>query len=271
MFSFEPIRLAVACETDIGRVREVNQDSVYAWCSNDEPVEPRGLLVVADGVGGHRAGEVASQLAVSTLVTALSPMLRGDSVTRPLASGMMTRLLFNAINRANEAILLKAQENPDELGDMGTTLACALVLGKLAILGSIGDSRIYRLSGDELTQLSRDHSLVAELVLAGLLSAEAAAEHPRRNVLTQVLGSREKINPDLRVINLFVGDRLLVCSDGLWGGLKDTEELAALLSVPGEVEKSVKSLIEQANRNGGQDNIGVAMLDVLPAVIPSKK
>lgn len=269
MFSFEPIRLAVACETHTGRIREINQDMVYAWCSNDEPVEPRGLLVVADGVGGHRAGEVASQLAVSTLVTALSPMLRGDSVTRPLASGMMTRLLFNAINRANEAILLKAQENPEELGDMGTTLACALVLGKLAILGSIGDSRIYRLSGEGLSQLSRDHSLVAELVLAGLLSADAAAEHPRRNVLTQVLGSREKINPDLRVINLFTGDRLLVCSDGFWGMIKDADELGRLLGMPGDANASARFLVETANQNGGLDNIGVAVLDVLPAVIPS--
>lgn len=264
----DPFWLKVASGTHPGKVRQVNQDTVYAWASESQDGEPRALTVVADGVGGQRAGEVASRIAVDALVQALEPMLRGDSITRPLAGEMLTMLLYNAISNANDSVRLKARTAPEAFSDMGTTLSCVLILGQQAIIGNIGDSRVYRLSSFGLSQITQDHSLVAALVAAGLLTPDEATHHPRRNVLTQVLGPQPSIYPDLKVVHLDPGDWLLLCSDGLWGVIQGEREMERLLRQSAEPQQAVRDLIAAANEGGGYDNIGLAVVEVVPGKPP---
>jgi protein phosphatase len=233
--------------TDVGRVRELNEDSLLAV---------PGLFVVADGMGGHAAGEVASQLAVTEFarLAEQAPVRAED--------------LAATVRQANEHILSAGAERGDRYG-MGTTLTGVGVVGaeqagqgeQLAVF-NVGDSRVYRLTGGQLEQLTVDHSAVQELVDAGRLTAQAARSHPRRNVVTRSLGSNPGPAPDLWLVQPAAGDRFLVCSDGLTGELEDPA-IAELLEANPDPQAAADQLVSQALAAGGHDNVTVVVLDVL--------
>ena len=217
--------------SDIGRVRTHNEDSVLA--------QPP-LFVVADGLGGHEAGEVASAIAVETL--------RDHAPRRPDA-----KALARAVKAANREVIRAAREGYGKAG-MGTTMTAAIVEGNRIVLAHVGDSRAYLLHAGALQQLTDDHSMVADMIRRGQLSEAEARYHPNRSVITRALGTDPAVVADTYELTAGAGDRLLLCSDGLTGMLED-ESLRRILQGPGGPAEWVDRMIDDANRRGGLDNI----------------
>ena len=233
--------------TDIGRKRKLNQDFVY---SSDEPVgNLPNVYIVADGMGGHQAGDYASKCTVETMVREI----RGCFEKSPI------RILSKAIRIANDQVRKKAREDESLLG-MGTTVVAATCLGKYLQVANVGDSRLYIIN-DEVRQITRDHSLVEEMVRMGGIDREAARNHPDKNIITRAIGARDTIEIDLFHEELKSGDIVLMCSDGLTNMLED-EEIGRILRSQGTIEERAEELIEAANQNGGRDNIAVIVIDM---------
>jgi serine/threonine protein phosphatase PrpC len=238
--------MKAAARTDPGRVRTANEDSVFA-----DP--DAGLLMVADGMGGHAAGEVASELAVRTI----SGMLTGPQAAGP-AGVEAPRMLREAIQRANTAIRTRAAED-FSLRGMGTTVVVVLAQDARLWLAHVGDSRIYLIRAGEIHRLTQDHSLVAQMVKAGQLTAGEARKHHLRNVITRSLGFEATVEPEIQTVEWVQGDHLLLCSDGLTGMLED-EEIARVITAGGSDLPSIsQDLIAMANERGGTDNISVVL------------
>ncbi len=238
------LRLDVAQLTDVGRKREHNEDNMaYVIPKDPQVMAHKGaLLIVADGMGGHAAGEVASEIAVDTVSNAY---YQDESDDVPAA-------LLRAIQRANLAIHQRASENMLRSG-MGTTCVAAVLRGNRAYIANVGDSRAYLVRRSQIRQISQDHSWVAEQVRAGLLTEEQARTHAQRNVITRSLGTKPEEEIDLFIEDLEEGDTLLLCCDGLSGMVSDEELLHTLEQfVP---QESVYHLVERANEYGGVDNI----------------
>jgi len=232
------MRLITGAATDVGRVREGNED---AYLVDDA----MGLVAVADGMGGHRAGEVASATALEALRSAITH-------GRPLRESM---------EDANEAVFTKSLTD-EELRGMGTTLTAAtLVTGGTVLVGHVGDSRAYLLHDGELRQVTVDHSLVEELVREGRLTADEAAVHPQRSIITRALGVDASVEVDVYPVELAPGDRLLLCSDGLTG-LVQAETIAATLRREEDPARAAAALIDAANVAGGEDNITAVVVAV---------
>ncbi len=227
--------------SDVGRVREINQDAVHA---------EDGLFVVADGMGGHRGGEVASAVAVEVFA-------------EPVAEAMTLDHLIDRVRDAHEAIIERAEADPELLG-MGTTL-CALARlahdGDTLGLVNVGDSRIYRFADGELTQISQDHSFVGNLVRAGRLSPEQAAQHPQRNIVTRALGVGDDLFVDYWELPARAGDRYLLCSDGLVDEVTDAQ-IAASMRRLDDPEETVDDLVRLAHESGSRDNVTVLVVRV---------
>ncbi|NLY73778.1 MAG: Stp1/IreP family PP2C-type Ser/Thr phosphatase [Firmicutes bacterium] len=230
--------MRVAGRTDQGKVRELNED---AFGYRD------GLFVVADGMGGHQAGEVASAIAVETI-------LQAD------LSGDIKKALQTALETANKAILNQANRSEDFNG-MGTTAAVLYLEKERAFITHVGDSRVYYLSGSVLKQLTSDHSLVNELVKTGEITVEEARTHPQRNILTRALGSHETLDAEILEIEVAPGDKFLLCSDGLSGTVPETV-IKEYLIREDDPEVIVDQLINYANELGGADNITVILVEV---------
>jgi protein phosphatase len=230
-------------------------------------------------MGGHQAGEIASDLAVQTIRQELSWFLERSEAedTQPSAprdaSGLTTviegpaelplqRRLRLAIEEANQSIAGYSQSNPDEAGNLGTTVTCVLVDDDTAIIANVGDSRTYLLREGKLQQLTEDHSYVAQLVREGQLAPEDVYSHPRRNVITRALGHRPDIEVDVQAHYLYEGDRLLLCSDGLWEMVQEPATIAEILGSSDNPKSTVEQLIIAANRGGGADNIGIVVVHV---------
>ncbi len=223
-----------------GMVRESNQDAVTPTSGGAGPGPL--LVAVADGMGGHAGGEVASKIAIETV-----------------SSGSKTRLDERILD-ANEAIAAESRADP-ALAGMGTTVSAAEISKDgTALIGHVGDSRVYLLRSGILRQLTTDHTLVAQWVAEGRLMAQEAAVHPQRSMIMRAVGHGRPLEVDLIEERLLDGDRLMICSDGL-SGMIDDELIANLLS-NGTVEESVWALVEAANSAGGHDNITVAAVDV---------
>ena len=232
--------------TDIGRKRKLNQDFVY---SSDEPVgNLKNVYIVADGMGGQQAGDYASKCTVETMVREI----RGCFEQSPI------RILSRAIRIANDQVRRKARED-ESLYGMGTTVVAATVLGKYLQVANVGDSRLYIIN-EEVRQITRDHSLVEEMVRMGGLDREAARNHPDKNIITRAIGARDTIEIDFFHEELKSGDLVLMCSDGLTNMLED-EEIGRILKTPGTIEERAERLIDAANQNGGRDNIAVILID----------
>ena len=230
------MRIEAGAETDVGKVRERNEDGYL--------VEPP-LYAVADGMGGHRGGAVASQLALESLGSTFRA--HGDPLGRQ-------------VRDANDAVFERSIEDQAVAG-MGTTLTAIQIDGDQAILAHVGDSRAYLLRAGDLRQLTEDHTLVNRMVKAGELTPQEAEVHPHRNVLVRSLGTEPSVKVDELSVGIADGDRLLVCSDGLTGMVTEEQIKAILESTPGP-DEAAHRLIRAANRAGGIDNITVIVLDV---------
>jgi serine/threonine protein phosphatase PrpC len=273
--------LSVAGLTDVGRQRELNEDSFYYKTVQSSDEGPLGLFVVADGMGGHLAGEVASHWAVGTLKRELAPLFRPQdpSVTRRLnaealaavGSGVtirldetdLARLLAHAVERANQVLLGYARQHTDQAGDMGSTLTLAVVEGDRVTVAHVGDSRAYLWRDGWLQQLTEDHSVPGALLKQGRITPEEAHDHPHRHILYRCLGLKPKIEVDIYPsVVLQPGDMLLVCSDGLWDMVHPAERLAALLKTDSSPLSIGRRLVDAANEAGGEDNITVVLVRV---------
>ena len=251
--------------TDVGRKRKHNED---AYLLDAE----RGLFVVADGMGGHAAGEVASRLTVESIQEFISGTEDDHDNTWPFGYNNRYSVdgnrLSTAVERANEKVM-RAVVNRPELKGMGTTVVAALFDEKRVTLVHVGDSRAYLLRDAELRRLTDDHSWVQEQVNAGILSEEEARSHPLKNVVTRALGGGAHVAVDLIEIPVGDGDRYLLCSDGLTGMVSDDEIHDALAS-PRSLEQVVRGLIDLANERGGVDNITAITVEVRTADGPKK-
>lgn len=250
--------LVTAKLTDVGRARPRNEDFVeYHVPTDPEQLERKGsLYLVADGMGGHQAGEVASRSAVEIVVS----NYYGDSAS-DVGAG-----LVRAFRLANQEIYAMAQTDPSMSG-MGTTLVAAVILGRKVYVANVGDSRAYLFNRGGMVQITEDHSWVEEQVRAGLLTPEQAKRHPQRNLVTRALGSRPAVEVDLFVGEIDHGDSLLMCSDGLTGRVEDPE-IASIVQAH-HPEDAVQSLVNLANERGGSDNISVLIVSTqtdLPTV-----
>jgi protein phosphatase len=267
------LTLHAACGTDPGQLREINQDNVFVLIRQDNLGEPLGLLVVADGMGGHKAGEIASQLAVDTIKNSLSWMLEADdagsTVIMPAPESdehdsqnnpVESRLRL-AVEEANRVIFEYAQANPDKAGNLGCTITCAMVSGDKAAVANVGDSRAYRMHDGKLTQVTQDHSYVWQLVTEGYIEEAEIFDHPQRNVITRALGNQPEVVVDTWTFGLDPGDRLLLCSDGMWEMIRDPSEIALNMD-ENKLQSVVDGLIKAANNYGGYDNIGVVVAEL---------
>ena len=224
--------------TDIGCLRDHNEDSLV--------VTPP-LFAVADGMGGHAAGEVASEIAVRVL-SELAP------------EHPDVEALGRAIEEANRAVIQAAREGRGRQG-MGTTMTAAMLEGERLVIAQVGDSRAYLLHQGKLQQLTRDHSLMADMIEAGQLTPEEARTHPQRSVITRALGSDAHLHPDIYEINVETGDRLLICSDGLSGMIFDDQIENTLRRVQ-DPQRCASQLVNEAIAAGGHDNVTVIVADV---------
>lgn len=233
-------------KVDIGRKREVNQDYVFVA---DKPLgNIPNLLVVADGMGGHKAGDFASRYAVESLK---------DALKKGTEDGPET-MIKKAIQFANQK-LVEASRQDARLEGMGTTLVAATVIEQTLYFANVGDSRLYLLNNG-IKQLSRDHSFVQEMVRLGGINAEDAKHHPDKNIITRAVGVGEKLEIDFFEYRLQKGDMILMCTDGLSNMVED-EEILRIVKSSRDIVEAVERLIERANENGGQDNIGVILAE----------
>lgn len=240
--------LRSAIKSDVGRRRTSNQDS---------GATTGRLLIVADGMGGHAHGEIASATTVSAFIE-MEARLPQDLADLDLAAELTA-----ALEDATDRLARRAGEDPETRG-MGTTVVSLLLTGDQLVLAHIGDSRIYRLRDGELTQLTHDHTMVQQLVDQGQITAEEAAHHPRRSVLMRALSTDHVPEPDLDRIDIAEGDRFLLCSDGVTAVL-DHAALVRELAADSEPDAVVERLVELANEGGGPDNITAIVADVLEA------
>lgn len=243
------MQLSVAAGTDVGRIRAGNEDSLYADADPD-----RGLFIVADGMGGHAAGEVASEMAVQIVAKELAPF-------RDLAGPAPLSGMAHALREANRAIYERTIVEADKQG-MGTTASCMLMGGGRWIIGHIGDSRVYRMRDGEFRQITKDHSYVQEQVDAGFLTPEQARYHPYSNVITRCVGANAAVEADVLEGELRNGDIYVICSDGLTGMVEDPQ-LKKIVETRGTPGRMVDAMITEANRRGGLDNITAVVVQVL--------
>lgn len=236
--------------SDIGRIRLVNEDR--AWAA----LLPSGVTaaIVADGMGGHQAGDVASQLAVDTFREAM------QSVRSDMTAEQAKTALCQAILQANEAVFDLASKH-DHYRNMGTTVVAALLFEGSAVIGHIGDSRAYKVRDGGLIRLTEDHTLVNELAKSGQISPEEAANHPRRNVLTRALGTDREVEVDLKGFFWKPGDLLLLCSDGLYTMVSEEEMRDTMTAEDLDLEGKADRLIELALEAGGDDNVTVLLIE----------
>jgi serine/threonine protein phosphatase PrpC len=246
--------------SDIGKIRERNEDSFYAIESllhHNYDRERFGLFIVADGMGGHQKGEVASSLAVRTAAQCILkdiylPYIVNNnqgSANRPI-----NEVLIEAVESANSVV-------QETVPDGGTTLTIAVVMGHSAYIAHVGDSRVYWFNQGTLKQITKDHSLVQRLVELGQETAEGALTHPQRNVLYRAIGQGTAMEVDIYVQHLPPGSSLLLCSDGLWGPVKN-DLLREILSISTTPQEACEHLITKANKNGGEDNITAVIVSM---------
>jgi protein phosphatase len=237
-------------KTDKGKVRALNEDNYFIDAYGGDAI----LGVVCDGMGGANAGEVASGLAVNSVSESFS-----GRITAPLEPRSSAVMLLDAVSEANRRIYEKSLDDISCSG-MGTTLVAALVYGNFAVIANIGDSRAYYIRNAKMTRLTRDHSVVEDLLLSGELTEEEAKVHPKRNLITRALGTEPVIECDIYEQAVAQGDHILLCSDGLTNMAEESEILETVTSCGGE--RACEELIALANARGGKDNISVVLIKI---------
>lgn len=232
--------------SDIGKNREMNQDYVYT--SEKAVGNLPNLFIVADGMGGHKAGEFASKFTVETIVESV----RTNEQKEPV------RIIEEAIQTANRELIQKARQD-ETMAGMGTTVVVVTVIGDKAFVANVGDSRMYVI-GKEISQITRDHSLVEEMVRMGELAKDAAKDHPDKNIITRAVGAAQDVDVDFFEVELYPQDYILMCSDGLTNMVED-EDIRRIVQSQRDVAERVEKLVETANDHGGQDNITVVVIE----------
>ena len=239
--------MRVFSATDIGQKRKMNQDFVFV---SKEPVgNLPNLFVVADGMGGHNAGDFASRYGVSVLVESV----RRDGNFNPV------KIIRHGIEAANSQILEQARRD-ESMEGMGTTMVVATVVGSYAYVANVGDSRLYLAADGTFSQVTQDHSLIMEMVRLGELTMEQARNHPDKNIITRAVGTAETVKVDFFDIHLKPGSRLLLCSDGLSNMVSD-EEIWKIAETSSDLREMGMRLVSLANENGGKDNIAVVLVE----------
>lgn len=233
--------------TDVGRRREMNQD--YMFTSETAVGKLPNLLLVADGMGGHKAGEYASRRAIEIIVEHITA---GDS-------NQAVTLMKKAIIEANRQLLKESLLDDDKMG-MGTTIVAATVIGTKLLAANVGDSRLYVVGEDGIKQITRDHSVVAEMVRMGKINKSEARFHPDKNKITRAVGVFPAVDVDFFEVELKQNDYVLLCSDGLTNMVEEKEILSILLD-QNDIKEKTATLIEEANKNGGTDNITVVIAE----------
>ena len=248
--------MVVGAVSDVGLKRQNNQDYMFASTEKDFP-----LFVIADGMGGHNAGEVASSMAVKTILDKFRVNLQN------LKNEKNIKLLIKeAIQEANDNIYLKSFEK-QEFNGMGTTITMAYIYDNKIYIGHVGDSRAYVVKNRELSQITEDHSLVNELVKNGSITPAEAINHPQRNMITRAVGTSYKINLDLYILNYENKDKLVLCSDGLTNMVDDNTILEVINSNDLDMYKVCNELVSLAKNNGGRDNITVVGINLEKEVL----
>ncbi len=245
--------------TDVGMVRTNNQDAVFSFVSTSRSSQQRpdfGLFIVADGMGGHHDGEKASAITASMVASYIThyiflPMLNSDEDTERVP---VTESMISAVQKANADVITKVP-------DGGTTLTAVAVIGDLAYVAHVGDSRIYLVTKDNIEQITRDHSLVQRYVELNLLTREEASIHAQKNVLYRALGQSESLEVDALTRRLPPNSKLMLCSDGLWNLVTD-EEIMDIISNHSNPQEACDKLVALANAHGGSDNITVILLRI---------
>ncbi len=233
--------------TDIGRIRISNQDFVY------KEVHPVGklpnLFVVADGMGGHKAGEVASKTAVETVVKSVKTSRKNDIIY----------ILQKAVNDAN-AVVKELASTDSQYEGMGTTLVIATIVENMIYIANVGDSRLYFID-DDIHQITRDHSYVEDLVSLGKIDKDEARTHVKKNIITRAVGIDDDVDADYFEVQYESGDKILMCSDGLTNMTEDVT-IKTIVNGDGTIEEKTKKLVDTANQNGGKDNITVVLIEL---------
>lgn len=254
-----PYKILAFGLTDVGLVRENNED---AWGA----VPELGFFVLADGMGGHQAGEVASHEAVTTISNLIKKSL---GRRKNISYGDTLKAIQKAIGEVNKVVYEHSRQDP-ELRGMGTTLCCLQFHEQGLIYAHVGDSRIYRLRDRQLTQITTDHSLMRELIDLGQLSEGEAPEFLYKNILTKALGTEPSVDPTINACEINNNDTYLMCSDGL-SDLVTREEMEKILNKKHNVEQCVRHLIEAAKSKGGYDNITIVIVRLEETFAPRKK
>ena len=239
--------MKVYSATDVGQKRKMNQD--YVFTSEDAVGNLPNLFVVADGMGGHNAGDFASSHAVKILVDEI----RKDADYNPV------KVIRHAIETANTELIERAQKDEDLRG-MGTTMVVSTIVGQYAYVANVGDSRLYVVQG-QIQQITKDHSLVQEMVRLGEISPEEARNHRDKNIITRALGAEKTVDIDFFDLKLEAGDTILMCSDGLSNMVEDRKLEEIILGSEMELTEKGKTLIREANLNGGKDNIAIILIE----------
>ncbi|MDH2917719.1 MAG: Stp1/IreP family PP2C-type Ser/Thr phosphatase [Sideroxydans sp.] len=249
--------LKTVSKTHPGMVRAHNEDSVSVDVA-------AGLVVLADGMGGYNAGEVASGIAISVTTTEIARRLKFESAAAKAEKNGVDNavtLLRNNIQKANSSIYHASQSQPQYAG-MGTTIVAGLFYDNRVAVAHIGDSRMYRLRGEKLTTVTRDHSLLQEQIDSGLISVEDARFSKNKNLVTRAVGIDPNVEPEIHVYPVQIGDVYLLCSDGLNDMVEDADIESALYAMQGNLPLAAEQLIQMANDNGGRDNVSVILVKI---------
>jgi protein phosphatase len=249
-----PLRLRAAGLTDIGCVRERNEDAFLADATT-------GLFIVADGMGGRNGGEVAARRLVELLPEILRRRMRDEATADRNDAQAMRTMLEAAVMEASGAIRAEGEATLENLG-MGAAIVATLVVGSNAHIAHMGDSRAYLLRAGGVRQLTHDHSIVEALLRNGEISPQEAADHPARGRLTRFAGMEPAIEPATQTVDLLGGDRLMLCTDGLWGLVGD-RTMAGILSCPDGCEATCRALIAAGKAAGGEDNLTAVVVDIV--------
>ncbi|PKN92501.1 MAG: serine/threonine-protein phosphatase [Chloroflexi bacterium HGW-Chloroflexi-6] len=258
---FEPVQLLVTSAQSIGRQRELNEDSLFTLATTiagHTSTAPFGLFIIADGMGGHQYGEIASNTAIRVISGYILKKFHNTLFGQPSipVEESLQEIMQAAIAEAQRVVL-------NEAPGSGTTVTAALVVGQQLTIGHVGDSRGYLFYNDQrMEAITRDHSLVRRLEELGQITSAEAAVHPQRNVLYRALGQGETLDPDLSTIPFPVGGYLLLCSDGLWGVVPD-DEMKKIISEAPTIQRACQNLISSANASGGPDNISAVLVQLL--------
>lgn len=231
--------------TDAGVVREMNQD--YYFSSDTAVGNLPNLFIVADGMGGHKAGDYASRYTIERVVASVSR----NTGEEPIA------IMKEAINKANELLVAESREDESKSG-MGTTLVIGTIIGNKLFVANIGDSRLY-VVGQNMRQITRDHSLVDEMVRLGEINADEARVHPDKNIITRAVGTSDHVEADFFEVEITAGDTILLCTDGLTNMVRD-DDILDIIKKYDNAQAATMQLVKEANANGGRDNITVMII-----------